>query len=86
MADPRHDAETSLVLIVTKPDQPRLVHIFCGQCDVVDQMAGRKETPYCGAKKAGPWRASIDTNNSLVCVVCIDLSQSKCQRCTREGR
>lgn len=77
----------NLVLIIHKPDKdkPRISHIFCVACDNLDQMEGRKETPYCGATKVGPWQFS-SSENMFVCLVCADLDQFECPRCKAEGR
>lgn len=74
-------SDPGLVLIVIKA--PRISHLFCPDCDVVDQEEGRKETPYCGFQKEGPWR---NVTKLDVCLVCEDLCMSECPRCIREGR
>lgn len=81
MAEPSNSEDPGLVLIVIKA--PRLSHIFCPECDAVDLREGRKERPYCGFQKQGPWRHTVGLE---VCLVCEDLCIRECPRCLREGR
>lgn len=81
MAEPSKSDDPGLVLIIMKA--PKVSHLFCPDCDAVDMEEGRKEVPYCGHRKAGPW---VKTVNLQVCVVCADLAELECPRCIREGR